>query len=51
MLINVDPKTVIIPILHCPMGLVNKVLEHLKAWINFEVEHFDCPSTEAICNQ
>jgi hypothetical protein len=35
---DIDPQRIIIPILHCPMGLVDKVLESFKHWVNLEVE-------------
>jgi hypothetical protein len=35
---DIDPQRIIIPILHCPMGLVDKILESLKNWVNLEVE-------------
>jgi hypothetical protein len=35
---DIDPQRVIVPILHCPMGLVDKVLESIKLWINIDVE-------------
>jgi hypothetical protein len=44
---DVDPQRIVIPILHCPMGLVDKVLESLKYWVNFEVEDFHDNDTEA----
>jgi hypothetical protein len=44
---DVDPQRIVIPILHCPMGLVDKVLESLKHWVNFEVEDFHDIDTEA----
>ena len=31
-LLDVDPQRIIVPILHCPMGLVDKVLETFKLW-------------------
>ena len=37
-LLDVDPARVIVPILHCPMGLVDKILESFKAWANLHVE-------------
>ena len=37
-LLQMDPQRIVIPILHCPMGLVDKVLETFKAWVNLEVE-------------
>ena len=45
---DIDPQRIIIPILHCPMGLVDKVLESFKQWVNLEVEDFqDDAETEA----
>jgi hypothetical protein len=35
---DIDPQRVIVPILHCPMGLVDKVLETMKLWINLDIE-------------
>jgi hypothetical protein len=35
---DIDPQRVVVPILHCPMGLVDKVLESIKLWINIDVE-------------
>jgi hypothetical protein len=37
-LLDVDPQRVLVPLLHTAMGLVDKVLESFKAWINLEVE-------------
>jgi hypothetical protein len=37
-LLDVDPQRLVVPILHCPMGLVDKVLESFKGWINMHVE-------------
>jgi hypothetical protein len=39
-LLDIDPQRIIIPILHCPMGLVDKVLESFKVWVNFSVENY-----------
>ena len=38
-LLDIDPQRIIVPILHCPMGLVDKVLEAFKAWTTAEVEN------------
>jgi hypothetical protein len=35
---DIDPQRIIIPVLHCPMGLVDKVLECFKNWVNLDVE-------------
>ena len=32
-LLPIDPRNIIIPILHCPMGLVEKIYEQLLWWI------------------
>jgi hypothetical protein len=45
---NIDPQRIIIPILHCPMGLVDKVLESFKQWVNLEVEDFKDATMEAV---
>ena len=37
-LLDIDPKQIVVPILHCPMGLVDKVLEAFKSWTMLEVE-------------
>jgi hypothetical protein len=37
---DIDPKRIVVPVLHCPMGLVDKVLESFKDWVNLEVEDF-----------
>jgi len=37
-LLDIEPNRIIVPILHCPMGLVDKVLETFKAWVTFEAE-------------
>jgi len=37
-LLDIDPQQIIVPILHCPMGLVDKVLETFKSWVVYEVE-------------
>jgi hypothetical protein len=39
-LLDIDPQRIIIPILHCPMDLVDKILESFKQWVNLEVEDF-----------
>jgi hypothetical protein len=39
-LLDVDPQRIVIPILHCPMGLVDKILELFKGWVNLDVENF-----------
>jgi hypothetical protein len=39
-LLSIDPQHIIIPILHCPMGLVDKTLETFKHWVNLEVENY-----------
>ena len=36
--LDIDPQRIIVPILHCPMGLVDKVLVKFKEWVVFEVE-------------
>jgi hypothetical protein len=41
-------QRIIIPILHCPMGLIDKVLESFKHWVNLEVENFNDATMEAI---
>ena len=38
-LLDIDPQRIVIPILHCPMGLVDKVLMHFKAWTIYEIEN------------
>ena len=40
-LLDIDPQRLIVPILHCPMGLVDKILESFKLWVNLEVEHIN----------
>ena len=47
-LVDIDPQRIIIPILHCPMGLVDKVLESFKNWVNLEVEDFHDNETEGV---
>jgi hypothetical protein len=37
---DIDPQRILIPILHCPMGLVDKVLEAFKKWVHYEVEDY-----------
>jgi hypothetical protein len=44
---DINPPQIIIPILHCPMGLVDKVLESFKQWVNLDVEDFTDIDTEA----
>jgi hypothetical protein len=43
---DIDPQRIVIPILHCPMGLVDKVLESFKQWVNLDVEDFKDIETE-----
>ena len=38
MLLDINPERIVVPILHTPMGLVDKVLESFKSWVNLEVE-------------
>jgi hypothetical protein len=45
---NINPQRIIIPILHCPMGLVDKVLESFKQWVNLEVEDSKDATMEAV---
>jgi hypothetical protein len=47
-LLDIDPQRIIIPVLHCPMGLVDKILEAFKQWVNLEVEDFHDHETEAM---
>ena len=37
---DIDPQRIVIPVLHCPMGLVDKVLDSIKVWVNLDVEDF-----------
>ena len=48
-LLDMDPCRIIVPILHCPMGLVDKILKSFVSWINKEVENFNDPNMEALC--
>jgi hypothetical protein len=43
---NINPQQIVIPILHCPMGLVDKALESFKQWVNLDVEDFKDVETE-----
>jgi hypothetical protein len=43
---DIDPQRILIPILHCPRGLVGKVLESFKQWVNLDVEDFNDDETE-----
>lgn len=43
---DIDPQRIIIPVLHCPMGLIDKVLESFQRWVNLEVENFQDANTE-----
>ena len=45
-LLDIDPQRIIVPLLHCPMGLVDKVLESFKAWVIAEVELLPAESNE-----
>ena len=45
---DIDPQRIIIPILHCPMGLVDKILESFKNWVNLDVEDFNDDETEGV---
>jgi hypothetical protein len=40
-LLPVDPARLIVPILHCPMGLVDKLLEVFSDWVYFNVLELD----------
>jgi hypothetical protein len=35
---DIDLQSLVVPILHCPMGLVDKILETIKLWVNLDVE-------------
>jgi len=48
-LLDIDPQRIIVPILHCPMGLVDKVLTAFKDWTVFEVEQL--PANEEALRQ
>jgi len=37
-LLDIDPQRTIVPILHCPMGLVDKVLVNFKQWTAHDIE-------------
>ena len=37
-LLDVDPRRILVPILHTPMGLVDKLLESFNFWVNLRVE-------------
>jgi len=37
-MLDIDPQRIIVPTLHCPMGLVDKVLESFKSWSIYEAE-------------
>jgi len=45
-LLDIDPQRVIVPILHCPMGLVDKVLESFKNWTVYEAERLPPPAAD-----
>ena len=45
-LLDVDPQRLLVPMLHCPMGLVDKVLESFKTWINLHVEELGNESNQ-----
>ena len=50
-LLDVDPQRLIVPILHCPMGLVDKVLQSFKAWVNVDVESLNDEQAEQMRQQ
>jgi len=43
-LLDIDPQRIIVPILHCSMGLVDKVLEVFKDWTTADVEELPVES-------
>jgi hypothetical protein len=45
---DIDPQRIIVPILHCPMGLVDKILESMKQWVNLNVEDYHDDQTESV---
>jgi hypothetical protein len=45
---DIDPQRIIIPVLHCPMGLVDKILESFKQWVNLEADDFNEDETEGV---
>ena len=47
---DINPQPIIIPVLHCPMGLVDKILESFKHWVNLDVEGFNDDETEGVRN-
>ena len=48
LLLPCNPERIVVPILHCPMGLVDKILETFKAWANL-AEKLQ-PDDELLCN-
>ena len=44
---DIDPQRILIPILHCPMGLVDKILELFKIWVNLAVENLESENARA----
>jgi len=38
-LLDIDPQHTTVPMLHCPMGLADKVLEAFEAWAILDAEH------------
>ena len=45
-LLDIDPQRVIVPVLHCPMGLVDKALESFKDWTIYEAELLPPPCSD-----
>ena len=43
-LLDIDPRRIIVPILCCPMGLVDKLLATFKDWTTHEVEVLPGPA-------
>jgi len=45
-LLDINPQRIIVPVLHCPMGLVDKVLTVFKDWVIEDVEELPLPSSD-----
>ena len=48
-LLPIDPEKIIVPILHCPMGLINKVVEKHFDWVVMDV--IKLPNAETFIRQ
>jgi hypothetical protein len=45
-LLDFDPQQILVPLLHCPMGLIDKVFETFSGWVGLYVERYEENETD-----